>query len=301
MTKVLVLGAGGTLGGMVTRVLGESAELDVTATGRAAERAPDGTSPHRRFDVLRDSLEPLLDDARCEWIVNAVGVIKPRIHEEDRASIENAILVNAVFPHRLAAAAAERGQRIIQIATDGVFSGPLGPYDEATPHDPLDVYGKTKSLGEVADSHVYNLRCSIIGPESSPPRSLLGWALSAPANAELRGYTGQRWNGVTTMHFARLCGAIIAGAQTPTAQHVVPADSVSKAELLELALAAFGRSDVTVRPELGPEPADRTLSTRDPSANERLWRAAGYDHPPTIREMLEELAAYEARQTSRAR
>lgn len=301
MTKVLVLGAGGMLGGMVTRVLGERADLEVTATGRTAEPAADATGPHRRFDVLRDALEPLLDDARCEWIVNAIGVIKPRIDERDRASIENAILVNAVFPHRLAAAAAERGQRIIQIATDGVFSGPRGPYDEATPHDPRDVYGKTKSLGEVADSRVYNLRCSIIGPEGSPPRSLLGWALSAPPNAELRGYTGQRWNGVTTMHFAKLCGAIIAGAQTPTAQHVVPADSVSKAELLKLALAAFGRSDVTVRPEPGPEPTDRTLSTRDPLANERVWRAAGHDQPPTIREMLEELAAYEARQTSRAR
>src|SRR3984885_16109198 len=106
MTKVLVPGAGGMLGGMVTRVLRESAELEVTAPGRAAERAPDGTSPHRRFDVLRDSLEPLLDDARCEWIVNAVGVIKPPIPETDRASIENAILVNAVFPHRLPAAGA---------------------------------------------------------------------------------------------------------------------------------------------------------------------------------------------------
>ena len=29
----------------------------------------------------------------------------------------------------------------------------------------LDVYGKTKSLGEAYDLNVHHLRCSIIGPE----------------------------------------------------------------------------------------------------------------------------------------
>jgi hypothetical protein len=73
---------------------------------------------------------------------------------------------------------------------------------------------------------------------------------------------------------------------------VVPADRVTKAELLELALAAFGRTDVSVRHAPGPgAPVDRTLGTRDPEANQRLWRAAGYTGPPTIRAMLGELAA----------
>jgi hypothetical protein len=35
------------------------------------------------------------------------------------------------------------------------------------------------------------------------------------------------------------------------------------------------------------------LSTRDPKANQKLWRAAGYEQPPTIAEMLGELAAAE--------
>ena len=70
----------------------------------------------------------------------------------------------------------------------------------------------------------------------------------------------------------------------------MPADSVSKAELLELTLTAFGRQDVTVVREPGREPIDRTLNTRDQQANERLWRGAGYERPPTIAEMLGELA-----------
>jgi dTDP-4-dehydrorhamnose reductase len=154
------------------------------------------------------------------------------------------------------------------------------------------VYGKTKSLGEVSAENVLNLRCSIVGPELGRPISLLGWALSSPAAAELTGYTQHRWNGITTLHFAKICAAVIDGAGVPSRQHVVPADSVTKAELLELMLAAFGRTDVAVRHAPGPgAPVDRTLTTRDPAANERLWRAAGYTRPPTIGEMLGELAA----------
>lgn len=72
-----------------------------------------------------------------------------------------------MFPHRLADAAARRGQRVIEIATNGVFSGRDAPYDEQSAHDPRDVYGKTKSLGERAASGVVRLRCSIIGPEAA--------------------------------------------------------------------------------------------------------------------------------------
>ena len=40
-----------------------------------------------------------------------------------------------------------------------------GVYVETDLHDALDVYGKTKSLGECQEPNVYHLRCSIIGPE----------------------------------------------------------------------------------------------------------------------------------------
>ena len=57
------------------------------------------------------------------------------------------------------------GARVLQIATDCVYSGAQGAYVETDLHDALDVYGKTKSLGECQEPNVYHLRCSIIGPE----------------------------------------------------------------------------------------------------------------------------------------
>jgi len=292
MSKVLILGAHGMLGSMVVRVLGRRPELQVTASARRTPSAPPERVQLRHFDACGDSLGALRGAERYDWIVNAIGVINPRIAERTAASVKEAIAINALFPYRLATEAARRDQRVIQIATDGVYSGADGPYDESADHDPGDVYGKTKSLGEVPADNVVHLRCSIIGPELSAPSSLLGWLLAAAPGAELTGYDGHRWNGVTTLHFAKLCGAIIAGVEVPPVQHIVPADAVSKAELLELALTAFGRTDVFVRHVPGPgAPVDRTLATRDAQANERLWRAAGYERPPTVATMLNELAA----------
>lgn len=290
MTKVLVLGAGGMLGSMLARVLSDDPALDVTTTARGGDSVALG---HRPFDASADALGPLLDSDGYEWVINAIGVIKPRIDERVAGSTENAIAINALFPHRLAAAAAARSQRVIQIATDCVYAGTLGPYDESAPHDPVDVYGKTKSLGEVPADNVTHLRCSIIGPETSTASSLLAWILSAERGGELRGFTNHLWNGVTTLQFARLCHALVTGADASRAQHVVPGDSVSKADLVQLVLSAFGRDDVTVLPGPAPQAIDRRLGTKNPEANEALWRAAAYERPPSIGEMLHELAEYE--------
>jgi dTDP-4-dehydrorhamnose reductase len=293
MASVLILGSHGMLGSMVTRFLSEQSQHEVTGTSRCS--GPPLRAGLQRFDVRQDQVGDLLDQDSYEWVINAIGVTNAHIDPQTSGSVENAIAVNALFPHRLAAECTLRGQRVIQIATDGVFTGAAGPYDEHAQHDATDVYGETKSLGEVVDGSVVHLRCSIVGPEPSPSGSLLSWVLGVPTGAQLQGYDQHRWNGVTTLQFAKLCAAVIGGAQVPALQHVVPADSVSKAELLELMLSAFGREDVAVHHVPGPgAPVNRILTTRDSGANIGLWNAAGYGRPPTIAEMLVELAAYEA-------
>src|SRR4051812_15969634 len=267
--KVLVLGGNGMLGSMVTLVLNRNPSLDVSATARDPSDAesPDGVSCFR-FDASRDDVEAFLRDRGCSWIVNAIGVTNRYIEADSPETVARAIEVNAAFPHSLAAAAQALGQRVVQIATDGVFSGARGPYDESAPHDAEDVYGLSKSLGEVAADNVIQLRCSIVGdPEHSA--SLLGWAMSHGKNAEITGYTNHLWNGVTTWQFAKLCEAVILGAAhaLPSPLHVVPEDSASKAELLQLAVGTFGRADIRVRPEPAEQGVNRILSTINADAN----------------------------------
>jgi dTDP-4-dehydrorhamnose reductase len=275
------------LGSMVRHVLSGHPELDVVATTRHND--VDTVA----FEVGRSSIADLINSTQCEWIVNAIGVLDRAIDETDPVSVANAIDVNARFPHALAGSVLE-GQRVINPATDGVFSGRDAPYDEEASHDADGVYARSKSLGEVRSPRVINLRCSIVGPEEPPAGSLLGWALSQPFAATIVGYTNHRWNGLTSLHFAKICSVLILGADRdlPTTLHVVPEDSVNKAELLSLGLEAFGRSDVTVAPQPAAARIDRTLRTIHADLNRQLWSAAGYPGPPKISQMMDELARF---------
>jgi dTDP-4-dehydrorhamnose reductase len=280
MTTVLVLGAHGMLG---RAVLGElrAGGLDVRPRTRAD------------FDAGVDDPGALLAGPPG-WVVNAIGLLRRRIDESDPASVDAAFAVNARFPHRLARAAAAQGWRVVHFSTDGVFSGAGGaPYDERARHDATDAYGRSKSAGEVQAPHVLNLRCSIVGPEPPPGRSLLAWVLGQPEGARVRGYANQLWNGLTTLHLARLVRAITSGATEPFSgtQHLVPADAASKATLVELIARSFGRADLEIQTMDAPRPTDLRLSTIRPEVNATLWRAAGYAAAPRIAAMVEELAA----------
>ncbi len=294
--KVLVLGGSGMLGNMVYRVLAGLPGLEVHVTTRDPEC--EGQGPWRWFDVvdfLDDKSPETLLCSGYSWVVNCIGVTRPMINEFDRHSIDRAILINSQFPYLLAEAAERHQFRIIQVATDCVFSGKEGRYTESSSHDAIDVYGKTKSLGEVISPNVMHLRCSVIGPEPRPEkRFLLEWVLKQEKNAKVPGFMGHWWNGVTTHAFAKVCGAIIGDDSlfSPGVHHIVPHGCQTKAVLLDIIRCAFDREDLEITPTMAGTPCDRTLATIHPTSK-RLWEAAGYAEPPFIAAMLQEMAAFE--------
>lgn len=298
--KVLVLGGAGMLGSMVADELSREPGLEVTATTRTEEMAAVcrerlGGVAWRAFDAASEEsgVPGLFEEA--DWVVNCIGIIKPLIRDDNAGEVERAVRVNALFPHLLARRTEGRA-RVLQIATDCVYSGAKGRYEEDAPHDALDVYGKTKSLGEVHAPHVHHLRCSIIGPEMQSPKSLMEWFLGQPRGASVNGFVNHNWNGVTTLHYAKLCGGVIREAvELPHAQHVIPGGDVTKCEMLEHFARCYGREDVTVKPTEAATVIDRTLATRDEGLNRRLWAAAGYAEPPTVPQMIGELAGYDFR------
>lgn len=252
--RTIILGNTGMLGSMLAKTW----EGDFTSTGR------------KDFNAISPHLSKLFF---YDYVVNCIGMTKPHCTDE-----KGAILVNAYFPHLLPT-------HTIQIATDCVYSGKKGSYVETDPHDALDVYGKTKSLGEAKT--VRNLRCSIIGPEIKGHTSLHDWFLS---QTEAQGFTNHLWNGITTYHFSKICQGIIReGIELPNVQHIVPADTVTKAELLRIIAEAYDK-DIKVTDVEAEETIDRTLSTNNPELNAQIWKAAGYDEIPTIKQMVQELA-----------
>jgi dTDP-4-dehydrorhamnose reductase len=288
MSDVLVLG--------VTGMLGHAVEIRFTQdgldwVGTTRRNTQDAHTANRvlRFGAPTDDIADVLRLAGYpRYIINAIGVIKPWIDDADVASRQRAIEINAMLPHQLAIAAGAYGAHVIQIATDCVYSGTEGGLTEIAPHDPHDIYGKTKSLGEVQWPNVTHIRCSIIGPEFDRASSLWEWVLNQPRDATVTGFTDHLWNGVTTQAFARLCSGIVrSGWKLCGTYHLVPANIVTKSDLVRCIAQHNGRGDIQVVDGLGPTPIDRSIATKFPEINDELWRIAGYENSPTIEMMIE--------------
>ena len=284
MSNVLILGGTGMLGHAVLEEFGGFSG-EVSFTSRSGAGIP--------FDVLTDTVDDLSKYVgKGDYIINCLGITKPHINDDNEQDVARAKLVNSLFPAELASLAEKTGSRVIQIATDCVFSGRKGHYLETDVHDAEDVYGKTKSLGEVISDNVMHVRVSTIGRELGRNTLLLEWVLSHAQGATIPGYTDHFWNGVTTNHFAKVVKGIIENDGFRSGlSHLVPADELSKADLVRQIASAFDRSDLIVKDTESSKPIDRTLSTTDPAFNKSLWAGAGYPDIPTIEQLIAEIAA----------
>jgi dTDP-4-dehydrorhamnose reductase len=293
--KVAVLGATGMLGRQVLATLRQAPGLDVVATCRPGSRSaglPIEERGIRPLDASATDVGEMLEAVGdCAWWVNCIGLIKPFIHDDNPNEVREAIRVNSLFPAILAQAAGQAGAHIIQISTDCVWDGRDGGYSEGHHHNATDVYGKSKSLGEIDVDACHTIRCSIIGRLPGQNTSLLDWFLSQPEGATVKGFTNHHWNGVTTLQFARVCEGIIrTDFALPILQHLVPADQVTKHDLLRMFARHFGRADIRIEAFETDVGIDRTIATEHEDINRELWRCGGFDSPPTIEESVAELA-----------
>jgi dTDP-4-dehydrorhamnose reductase len=245
------------------------------------------------FDVLNDPVGKLANFVgNGDYVINCLGLTKPHIKDDNEQDIARAQRVNSLFPAELASLAEVTGSRVIQIATDCVFSGQKGHYLETDPHDAEDVYGKTKSLGEVISDNVMHIRVSTIGRELGRSTLLLEWVLSHAQSGTIPGYTDHFWNGVTTNHFAKVVRGLIENDGFISGlSHLVPANELSKADLIRQIASAYGRTDLIIEDTDSGKPIDRTLSTTEPAFNKGLWAGAGYPDIPTIEQLIAEIAA----------
>mgnify|MGYP000025190692 CR=1 FL=1 len=288
--KVLILGATGMLGDAVSTVFSDFSGKVVCASRRPMQDLPSSIE-NRIFDAESNQFEKLADDfEEGDFIINCIGIIKTEIDESSVESCARALRINAEFPRHLADFAQSRGLKVIQIATDCVFSGKVGHYSESSIHDPQDVYGRTKSAGEIVSPVMMHLRVSIVGPEKRGFTSLYDWVARQPQSAKITGYTNHRWNGIPAKHFGRVARAIIEkGLFEPGLRHFLPADEVTKSELVHLIADHAHRDDIQITDAPASEPIDRTLTSTFPDFSARLWQAAGYTNPPTIAQLVREI------------
>ncbi len=279
--KAIVLGPSGMLGHEMVKTL-RTFGIEVKTAGRIDS------------DVYFDAQSGDFTDLKIsgfDYVVNCIGLTTHNIDEGNSESVATAEEINTDFPISLARAVENGGVRLIQIATDCVFSGSRGGYLETDSHDAIDVYGRTKSNGEVLSPSVMHIRSSIIGREQRGKKSLLEWTLGQPNDAQVPGFTDRMWNGVTTLAFSRVvAGVILKDGFVSGVSHLCPADKVSKFELVSLIASRFGRHEINVNPERSGVGKDLTLSTVHPKRNLEFWLSAGYQRIPTIQELIAEIS-----------
>jgi dTDP-4-dehydrorhamnose reductase len=275
---------------VVKEFLDFQGEVTVSARREGLDYLPPAFS-QIKFDATTDDINEALGRLpKVDYVINCIGIIKPYINDSDDKERRTAVEVNSQFPQRLSEWASHTGAKVIQIATDCVFSGLKGSYLESDPHDALDVYGKSKSLGEVPSASMMHLRVSIIGPEVGRSTSLLEWVRNQPHGAKINGFTDHVWNGVTTKHFGKLAKGIIQSNLFKSGVfHVVPENRLPKDRLVQVIASIFGRDDIQIQPTASGKIVDRTLETNSPEFNTALWAAAGFKNPPTIEQMLEQI------------
>ena len=295
MSTVLILGASGMLGSAVLKEFSTFQGKLIATTRVVASLVAGSNIRFLKFDAATDNLDSSLS-MPIDYVINCIGIIKPYINDLDTKQTETAFEINGDFPNRLQGWATKHGAKVIQIATDCVFSGSKGKYLEGDKHDALDVYGKSKSLGEAKGDSMMHLRVSIIGPEVGRNSSLLEWVRNQPKNAEVSGYTDHFWNGITSMHFAKIARGIIENDLFEGGVfHVLPQDSATKCELVTLIANYLGRSDIKINPTATGANINRTLDTGFPNKNKAFWLGAGYVSPPTIEQMVSEVIASESK------
>ena len=210
------------------------------------------------FDIYKssiDDIKKLLDINKPEFIINASGIIKQKIH---LFSIEETIIVNSIFPINLYKVSHDKGSKLINITTDCVYNGSKGNYDENDLFDANDVYGMTKCAGEIPGA--MNIRTSIIGEEMNSDYSLLSWA-KANEGKRINGYKNHLWNGVTTLYLTELIDIIIdKGLYQPGTYHLHSPSIVSKFELLEIINRVY-KLDLKIEPIEHEQRIDRSLKS----------------------------------------
>lgn len=252
--KVLILGAAGMAGHIITAYLKNTSSYDVITIARENQLfIPDFQLDVTNFDELSKVIQQTLPD----FIINCIGIL----NRDAEDNIDKAILINAYLPHYLETITKYTSTQLIHISTDCVFSGTGGNYKESDVKDGKGYYAQSKALGEVINDKDLTIRTSIIGPElKNNGIGLLGWFLKQ--SGEVRGYTQAIWSGVTTLELAKYIYSYLQGSRLSGILHLTNNRPISKFDLLEIIKKVYQLKAISVVPHADYQSNKSFINTR---------------------------------------
>ncbi|MCW7462947.1 SDR family oxidoreductase [Leptospira sp. 3 VSF25] len=258
------------LGSTLFNVLSKNSKFKVWGTVRNPEVLKYIKNLHNgiiltHVDVMnQDELIRIFYDVKPDVVINCIGIIKQQKVAEDPLTV---IPINSLLPHRLSSLCKLIGARLILISTDCVFDGKRGMYVESDPPNAIDLYGKSKELGEIYnDKHVFTFRTSIIGHELNSQISLVNWFLSQ--QGIVRGFSKAIFSGFPANEIAEIIENKIIPNEDLFGLYHVSAEPISKFDLLQLIKKLYG-FDIEIKLEDDFE-IDRSLNS------EKFRKETGY-------------------------
>ncbi|MHC1680312.1 MAG: dTDP-4-dehydrorhamnose reductase family protein [Methanomassiliicoccales archaeon] len=288
---VLVLGAYGMLGHRL--LLNLDRKFKATGTVRSTRKfdAPiteqlsslriipgiDASRPEIAHEIIRKH--------KPQAVVNCVGIVKQAEAAKDPIT---SITVNSMFPHLAAKAAKEVGATFIHFSTDCVFSGKKGNYSQNDIPDPVDLYGRSKLLGEVSDNGI-TIRSSLIGRELGSRNGLVEWFLSN-RGLDVKGFRKAIFSGFTTHEMSKVVEMVLDNKPILNGVWQVASDPISKFDLINM-INIEGKTKATIMPN-DMVVCDRSLD------GHQFAQATGYNAPSwddMIKSMVKDFPLYETR------
>jgi len=252
--KIIIIGAHGMLRHTLNRNF--QPDYDVLGLARKKTWSPEIKSG---YDIVEpQKIKLAIQEYQPDVVLNCAGIIK-QIEESKKA--ENSILINALWPHKLASYCENVNARLIHFSTDCVFSGETGSYTEEDIPDARDLYGLSKLLGELSYKHCLTIRTSIIGHELNSSRSLINWFLQQTDKCQ--GYTNAIYSGFPTISLARILKTKVFPRifeSSCSGLYHLSSQPISKYDLLTLVSKIYGK-DIKIIPCSKPK-IDRSLISK---------------------------------------
>lgn len=270
--KILLLGSTGMAGHLTYFYLKSLDKYDVVNMSYRTKL----TETSLILDITdKEAVEKNIMNICPDIILNCIGVLI----KGSQNSPDNAIYVNAYFPHFLKRISNKVNAKLIHISTDCVFSGKKGDYAEDDFRDADDIYGRSKALGEIIDDENLTIRTSIIGPElKSDGEGLFHWFMNQKGH--VNGYINSVWGGVTTLELAKAINVAIDENLTGLVQ-LSNGYGINKYDLLCLFKKIWNRTDIYITP-LETDRIDKSIR----KSNKFTYSVKSYEA------MLEELYAW---------
>ena len=279
--KILVLGIRGMLGHTLFNYFHANSIFNTYGTIRECHPNFLSSSSFIYPNIDTNSIsniESLLTTLKPHVVINCIGIIKQLPTAKDPIA---SITINSLFPHQLAQICEKHNAKLIQISTDCVFSGNKGNYTEQDNPDPVDLYGRTKLLGEVTSPNCLTIRTSIIGRELNSQNSLFEWFLSQKGKT-VKGFDRAIYTGFTTQALSQIIEKIILEQPNLEGLWHISSDPITKYQLLNMMNQAFNLGITIEKDESFV--CDRSLNSQ------KFRNFTGYT-PPTWEEMIAQLAA----------